>query len=101
MLGRGRLTAVGAAALSLLAAACGSAYEPVSPLQSDDATPGGSSDAGSNPSDANGPPPPAACVGATPVTVSSILLDGVDDFVGMGPAKALGLDHFTVEAWVR
>jgi hypothetical protein len=32
---------------------------------------------------------------------SALLFDGVDDYVTMGPAPLLGLDHFTLEAWVR
>jgi Concanavalin A-like lectin/glucanases superfamily/Calcineurin-like phosphoesterase len=96
MLGRGRLSAVGAMLLSLLASACGAA-EDSSPSPQDINPRKDREDAGaSSPS-----PPSAACAGKPVVEASSLVLDGVDDHVTMGTAKALGLDRFTVEAWVR
>ena len=37
----------------------------------------------------------------TDPNASSLVLDGVDDYVTMGAAPALGLDQLTLEAWVR
>jgi hypothetical protein len=37
----------------------------------------------------------------TDPNASSLVFDGVDDYVTMGVAPALGLDQLTVEAWVR
>lgn len=37
----------------------------------------------------------------TDPNASSLVFDGVDDWVTMGAAPALGLDQLTIEAWVR
>lgn len=42
-----------------------------------------------------------ACANKPPIERSALLFDGVDDYVTMGPAPLLGLDRFTLEAWVR
>lgn len=42
-----------------------------------------------------------ACDGAPTVDTTALVLDGVDDYVTMGVAPELGLEQFTVEAWVR
>ena len=97
MLGRGRLSAAGALVLSLLASACGAAED--SAPSPHDTNPDGT-EVG-----ADGTPPitetSAACAGKPAVEASSLVLDGVDDHVTMGAAPALGLDRFTIEAWVR
>lgn len=49
-----------------------------------------------------GPAPSAACPqGIVDTGATSLVFDGVDDHVTMGAAPELGLDRFTVEAWVR
>lgn len=48
-----------------------------------------------------GAPEEPACVDTPPPTRSALHFDGVDDHVTMGVAPALGLETFTVEAWVR
>ncbi len=45
--------------------------------------------------------PPACADGMTDTGATSLVFDGVDDYVTMGAASELGLDRFTVEAWVR
>ncbi|MCX4247916.1 LamG-like jellyroll fold domain-containing protein [Paraliomyxa miuraensis] len=47
------------------------------------------------------PPPMLACDDSPPPVRSSLRFDGVDDHVTMGVAPELGLETFTVEAWVR
>lgn len=97
MLGRGGLSAVGAVVLSLLASACGAAEDASPP-------PLGTDPEGSEPGAGGGDtpsPPSAACADKPAVEASALVLDGVDDHVTMGAAPALGLDRFTVEAWVR
>ena len=42
----------------------------------------------------------ATCSDATPVS-KGLVFDGVDDHVTMGVAPELGLEQFTIEAWVR
>ena len=98
MLGRGRLSALGAIVLSLLATACGAAEdsEPSPHDTNDDDR--GTEPGSSTPVD---PQASAACAGKRAVEASSLVLDGVDDHVTMGNAPALGLDRFTIEAWVR
>lgn len=52
--------------------------------------------------DSTGEPPPAlACADEPPPVRSALGFDGVDDHVTMGVAPELGLETFTVEAWVR
>jgi hypothetical protein len=45
-------------------------------------------------------PPSTTCDNPIAVDKSSLVFDGVDDYVTMGVAPTLGLDKFTVEAWV-
>ncbi|OJY26638.1 MAG: hypothetical protein BGO98_06355 [Myxococcales bacterium 68-20] len=98
MLGSGRLSAVGAVLFSLLAAACGAAEDASPPPHAVDEGDELEPDAGG----ATLPTTPsAACVGKPSVEASSLVLDGIDDHVTMGAAPDLGLDRFTVEAWVR
>lgn len=52
--------------------------------------------------DETGNPPPAMiCADEPPPERSSLYFDGDDDHVTMGVAPELGLETFTVEAWVR
>ena len=50
--------------------------------------------------DKNPDPEPPACESATGPT-GSLVLDGKDDYATMGATPALGLERFTLEAWVR
>jgi len=62
----------------------------------------GSTSADATSADSTGEPPPAqACDDEPPLARSALAFDGVDDHVTMGNATALGLETFTVEAWVR
>lgn len=96
--------ALGLATLSLLVGAlhltgCGSAEDDTSPpaLEGDDPAPGDEPGDGTDKT-----PPSLACpAGKVSVDASSLTLDGVDDHVSMGLAASLGLEHFTVEAWVK
>jgi hypothetical protein len=82
----------------LLAAACGGG-------ESDDAggTPGEDAGTPARPGETtDGGQISATCPeGMKPTGASSLVFDGVDDHVTMGVAPELGLDKFTVEAWVR
>lgn len=50
---------------------------------------------------ADAPEPSKTCPpGGAMADKSSLVFDGVDDYVTMGAAPTLGLDKFTVEAWV-
>ena len=42
-----------------------------------------------------------ACDGAPAIDTSAMVFDGTDDYLTMGVAPELGLETFTVEAWVR
>src|SRR5574338_1294867 len=78
--------------------ACGDAHEDAPPTAQPE--PGG----GSSGAASGGPvatTPPACPNGMTDPNASSLVFDGVDDYVTMGAAPALGLDHLTIEAWVR
>jgi hypothetical protein len=52
--------------------------------------------------DSTGGGPEASCMADGPAPMTSALaFDGIDDHVTMGVAPELGLETFTVEAWVR
>jgi hypothetical protein len=51
--------------------------------------------------DSTGAEPPQACADEPPPIRSALGFDGTDDHVTMGVAPELGLETFTVEAWVR
>lgn len=51
--------------------------------------------------DSTGGGEPAACIDTPAPSRSALVFDGVDDHVTMGVAPELGLEAFTVEAWVR
>ncbi len=90
-----RRLGAGALLTSLLVTACASEEPEPSPL----------SGGGRSRGDGEGENAPAqnavACAGTQPVESSSLVFDGVDDYVTMGQAPELGLDRFTIEAWVR
>src|SRR5690606_23615629 len=61
-----------------------------------------SADGTATSADSTGEPPPMlACDDDPPPALSSLHFDGVDDHVTMGVAPELGLETFTLEAWVR
>lgn len=69
---------------------------------SDTTASAGSTAAEATSADSTGEPPPMlACTDAPPPVRSALAFDGLDDHVTMGLAPALGLEAFTVEAWVR
>ncbi len=59
------------------------------------------SDASESDSTGDGDPDPACPNGTIEPETSALSFDGVDDHVSMGVAPQLGLQQFTVEAWVR
>jgi hypothetical protein len=69
----------------------------------DDAADGTTSAADGSDSDSSGGEPPIlpACAAGDVPTPSGLSFDGVDDHVTMGVAPSLGLQTFTLEAWVR
>lgn len=84
------------AAWSLAIAACGDASD------GDPGADGPLSPPGTNGATDEPMPATAACPnGVEDTGATSLLFDGVDDYVSMGVAPSLGLDRFTVEAWVR
>lgn len=62
---------------------------------------GGSSAGDGSSVDDTGEPPAQACDGDPAPQRSALGFDGIDDHVTMGVAPELGLETFTVEAWVR
>ena len=101
-----RLSSVGFVVLALtqLAACSGSDEGAVagSTGGSGGAASGGSGGSGGGGSGggSGGAPEPKMCEGVE-LDTSALSFDGTDDAVSMGPASALGLAKFTVEAWVR
>lgn len=95
MLGPSRVV-FGAMLAALFASGCGAADDDVSPFE-----PGGRQRNDAEEPDERPPTAHAACVDKTAPESSSLVFDGIDDFVTMGAAPELGLERFTIEAWVR
>lgn len=87
---------LGVSVLALVA--CGAAREDAPPSAQPGTENGGDA---TNTEEVVAKAPPACPNGMTDPNASSLVFDGVDDYVTMGAAPELGLDQLTLEAWVR